>query len=123
MGLAWSMDFDRFTFGLYLRPAEAPALDDEQAAAIQDEHLAYLASLGRSGRLVAAGPFEDQDDPVLRGVMIFSTGVEEARSLLSEDPAVRAGELAFKLMSWLTPAGAVSFHAVGFPRSMKEATT
>ena len=60
---------------------------------------------------------------MLRGVMIFSTGVEEARSLLSEDPAVRAGELAFKLMSWLTPAGAVSFHAVGFPRSMKEATT
>ena len=117
------MDFDRFTFGLYLRPAEAPGLDEEQAAAIQDEHLAYLASLGRSGRLVAAGPLEDQDDPVLRGVMIFSTGVEEARSLLSEDPAVRAGVLAFKLMSWLTPAGVVSFHAVGFPRSMKEATS
>jgi uncharacterized protein YciI len=116
------MDFDRFTFGLFVRPEEAPSLDERQAAAIQDEHLAYLASLGRAGQLVAAGPLDDQDDVALRGVMIFSTGVDQARSLLSEDPAVRAGALTFKLMSWLTPAGAVSFHAVQFPGSVEEAT-
>ncbi len=117
------MDFDRFTFGLYVRPPEVPALDDELAAAIQDEHLGYLAGLGRAGQLLAAGPLDDQDDPTLRGVMIFSTGVAKARSLLSQDPAVRAGVLAFKLMSWLTPAGLVSFHAARFPESMEEATT
>ena len=55
--------------------------------------------------------------------MVFSTGVAEARSLLSQDPAVRAGALMFKLMSWVVPAGAVSFHAVKFPASMEEATT
>jgi hypothetical protein len=117
------MDFDRFTFGLYLRPTEMPALDEERAASIQDDHLAYLAGLGRAGQLLVAGPFEDQDDPTLRGVMIFSTGVGEARSLLLEDPAVRAGVLVFKLMSWLAPAGLVSFHAGRFPESMEEATT
>jgi uncharacterized protein YciI len=116
------MNFDRFTFGLYLRPAKTPALDDERAATIQDEHLAFLADLGRSGQLVAAGPFDDQDDPTLRGAMVFSTGVAEARSLLSQDPAVRAGVLSFELMSWLTPAGLVSFHAARFPESMEEAT-
>jgi uncharacterized protein YciI len=117
------MDFDSFTFGLYIRPTEAPTLDDEQAAAIQDEHLAYLASLGRTGQLVVAGPFEEQDDPTLRGAMVFPTSVAEARSLLAQDPAVRAGVLTFKLMSWRAPAGAVSFHAVEFPESMEEAMT
>ena len=117
------MDFDRFTFGLYLRPAETPALDDEQAATIQDGHLAFLARLWRSGQLVAAGPFDDQDDPSLRGAMVFSTGVAEARSLLSQDPAVRAGVLSFALMSWLTPTGLVSFHAARLPESTEEATT
>ncbi len=47
------MDFDRFTFGLYLRPTETAVLDDERAATIQDEHLAFLAGLGRSGQLGA----------------------------------------------------------------------
>ncbi len=116
------MNFDRFTFGLYLRPARTPALDDERAATIQNEHLAFLAGLGRSGQLVAAGPFDDQDNPTLRGAMVFSTGVAEARSF-SQDPAVRAGVLSFEFMSWLTPAGLVSFHAARFPESMEEATS
>jgi len=123
MALTCCMDFDRFTFGLYLRPAETPALDDEQAAMIQDEHLAFLARLGRSGQLVAAGPFEDQDDPTLRGAMVFSIDIAQARSLLSEDPAVRAGVLSFELMSWMNPAGLVSFHAARFPGSIQEATS
>ncbi len=55
--------------------------------------------------------------------MVFSTGVGEARSLLSQDPAVRAGVLSFALMSWLTPAGLVSFRAARFPESMEEATS
>ena len=122
-GLAWCMDFDRFTFGLYLRPAETPAWTRSGPPLIQDEHLAFLAGLGRSGQLLAAGPFDDQDDPTLRGAMVFSTGVGEARSLLSQDPAVRAGVLGFELMSWLTPAGLVSFRAARFPESMEEATS
>jgi hypothetical protein len=55
--------------------------------------------------------------------MVFPTSVAEARSLLAQDPAVRAGVLTFKLMSWRAPAGAVSFHAVEFPESMEEAMT
>ncbi|MGD0439806.1 MAG: YciI family protein [Acidimicrobiales bacterium] len=117
------MDFDRFTFGLYVRPSETPSLDDERRDTVQDEHLAFLADLGRAGHLVAAGPFDDHDDPSLRGAMVFATGVEKARSLLLEDPAVRAGVLDFKLMSWLVPAGLVSFHAGVLPGSMQEATS
>jgi len=118
-----SIDFDRFTFGLYVRRAEALPLGEEESSRLQDAHLAYLASLGREGHVLAAGPLDDQDDVALRGIVIFSTDLDQARLLMSSDPAVRADRLAFELMSWLTPAGTVSFHAARLPESTEEATS
>jgi hypothetical protein len=115
------MRFDRHTVALLVRPPDAPALPEEEAAAVQDAHLASQADLHEQGHLVAAGPLDGQDDQRLRGISILSVDPETARRLYSADPAVRAGRLAVQIMTWLVPAGSVQFDDVRLPRSMAEA--
>jgi uncharacterized protein len=115
------MRFDRHTVVLLVRPADAPELSDEEAAAVQDAHLASQADLHAQGHLVAAGPFDDQDDERLRGIAVMSVDVEQARRLYADDPAVRARRLAVEVMTWQVPAGSVRFESHHPPRSMAEA--
>jgi uncharacterized protein YciI len=107
---------------LILRP-DAPELDDEAAAALQDAHLAHLAELHEAGHLLAAGPLGsgDRDEP-FRGLSILNVGPEQARVLKEEDPAVRMGRFSVKVLPWMVPAGAISFSPTRFPRSVAEAT-
>ena len=84
------MKFDRHTLVLLVRPPNAPELTDEEAAELQDRHLAFRADLRDRGYLVGGGPLVDQDDDHLRGISIMSCDPETARRLSSEDPAVRA---------------------------------
>ena len=117
------MRFDHHTLVLLVRPPDAPELpDEEEAAALQDAHLAYQAGLYDKGHLVAVGPLGAQDDQRLRGVAVLTVDPETARQLYSADPAVRAGRLAVELMTWMVPAGSVRFERVQPPRSMAEAT-
>ena len=115
------MRFDRHTVVLLVRPPDAPELPEEEAAAVQDAHLASQADLHRQGYLVAAGPLDGQDDERLRGISIMSVDPETARRLYGADPAVRAGRLVVQVMTWLVPAGSVRFDDVRLPRSMAEA--
>lgn len=115
------MRFDRHTLVLLVRPPDAPELSDEEAATLQDAHLAAQAALRDQGHIVAVGPFTDQDDERLRGLSVLSVDPETARRLYSADPAVRAGRLAVQVMTWMVPEGNVSFGAVRAPRSMAEA--
>jgi uncharacterized protein YciI len=89
--------------------------------ALQDAHLASQADLRARGYLVAAGPFDDQDDERLRGISVMSVDPAQARRLYADDPAVRAGRLAVEVMTWLAPAESVRFESVRLPRSMAEA--
>jgi hypothetical protein len=52
------MRFDRHTVVLLVRPPDAPELPEEEAAAVQDAHLASQADLHRQGHLIAAGPLD-----------------------------------------------------------------
>jgi len=61
------MRFDQHTLVLLVTPADAPDLPDDEAAAVQDAHLASQADLYDKGLLLAAGPFDGQDDERLRG--------------------------------------------------------
>jgi hypothetical protein len=61
------MRFDRHTVILLVRPPNAPQLSEEEAAALQDAHLANQADLMDQGHLIAAGPLIEQDDERLRG--------------------------------------------------------
>ncbi len=56
------MQFDRHTLVLLVRRPDAPALTDEEAAELQDRHLAFRADLRDRGYLIGGGPLVDQDD-------------------------------------------------------------
>jgi uncharacterized protein len=112
------MEFDRFTVAiLQLRP-DAPELDEEAAAALQDAHMTYLSDLHDAGQLLAAGPLFDDE---LRGLSILNVDPEQALRLKQQDPAVRAGRFSVKVVPWLVPRGAIGFSPARFPRSMAEA--
>jgi uncharacterized protein YciI len=116
------MRFDQYTLVLLVRPPDAPELSEEDAAALQDAHLANQSRLSEQGHLIAAGPFMEQDDERLRGLSVLRVDPETARELYSTDPAVKAGRLAVEVMTWLVPSGNVRFEKVALPRSMAEAT-
>ena len=57
-GSSSRLEFDRYTIALLILRPDAPQLDEEAAAALQDAHLAHLADfLHEAGHLLAAGPF------------------------------------------------------------------
>ncbi|GID29440.1 hypothetical protein Abr02nite_44230 [Paractinoplanes brasiliensis] len=115
------MRFDQHTLVLLVRPPDAPQLSPEEADALQDAHLAFRADLRDRGYLIGGGPLVGQDDERLRGISVMTVDPETARELCSADPAVRAGRLAVQVMTWMVPAGNVTFHDVPAPRSMAEA--
>lgn len=63
----------------------------------------------KAGKLVVAGPFEDQPDPRLRGMCLYRTSLAEAKALAEQDPAVKAGRLEVEALSWWVLKGAISF--------------
>ena len=115
------MRFERFTISLLILRPDAPTLDDTRANALQDRHLAHLASLHESHQLLAAGPLDGPAERRLRGLSIFGTGPAETRLLAEQDPAVVAGRFAVEVMPWIVPAGVIAFPAGRLPRSVAEA--
>jgi uncharacterized protein YciI len=107
------MRFDEFAVAL-LVSGHTPNND-----ALQDAHLAHLASLHESGVLLAGGPLSDPAGR-LRGLSILSVPVDEARRLKEADDAVRAGVFSVQVMPWMIPAGALSFSRTFFPRSIRD---
>jgi uncharacterized protein len=114
------VQFDTFTVTLLVLRPDAPQLDESAAAALQDAHLAHLADLHEAGYLLAAGPLLGPPDREFRGLSILNVDPERARQLKEEDPAVRAGRFAVKVMPWIVPGGAMSFSPTRFPRSIAD---
>ena len=103
------MELESYAFVLLRRPADAPDLPEDELDRIQQQHLAHLAAMAAEGKLLAAGPFSDQEDESLRGLCFYATSVEEARELAGRDPAVQAGRLAADVMTWSTKKGTIAF--------------
>lgn len=73
--------------------------DSVAAAEIQKAHMANIKRMADEGKLVTAGPFED--DGELRGIYIFNVPtLDEAKALTETDPAVKAGRLIMELHPW-----------------------
>jgi uncharacterized protein YciI len=74
--------------------------------AIQQGHMANMDRLAAMGKLVVAGPFDDDGD--WRGIFIFDCNTEaEVKELLATDPAIGAGRLAYEIHPWWTQQGTV----------------
>jgi len=116
-GSSSRLEFDRYTIALLILQPDAPQLDEEAAAALQDAHLAHLADLHEAGHLLAAGPLSDEK---FRGLSILNVDPERARELKEKDPAVEIGRFSVKVIPWMLPAGAISFSRTRFPRSVAD---
>jgi uncharacterized protein YciI len=112
-----SVQIERFSVALLILRPDAPVLDEEAAARLQDAHMAHLADLHEAGYLLAAGPLLDEK---FRGLSILNVEADRARALKEQDPAVLAGRFSVKVIPWLVPEGALSFSRAQFPRSMSE---
>jgi uncharacterized protein len=116
-GSSSRLEFDRYTIALLILRPDAPQLDEEAAAALQDAHLSHLADLHEAGHLLAAGPLSDEK---FRGLSILNVDPERARELKEKDPAVEIGRFSVKVIPWMLPAGAISFSRTRFPRSVAD---
>ena len=106
-------EFESFPLVFLRAGPKADALSEEEVSRIQMQHLAHLKRLTDEGKIAVAGPFSDQADPSLRGMVIYRVAtVEEARALAEADPAVKAGRLTVDVVTWWTAKGAVRFREV-----------
>jgi len=84
--------------------------DPEAAQEIQAGHMAHIASMAESGKLVLAGPFLDGGD--IRGIFVFDATMEEAEALTAADPAVQSGRLVMELHSWYGSAALMQVNEI-----------
>ena len=99
------MEMDRFSLVLLCRPSNAPELPEAELDTLQERHVTFMTQMRERGVMVASGPFDDQPDPSWRGMCLYRTNIHETRRLAAEDPAVKAGRLAFDVITWCVPAG------------------
>jgi uncharacterized protein len=102
---------DEYTLVLLYRGFNPPHLDDAASVRLQRQHLGHLEAMKRRGALLLSGPFSNQPDESLRGLCIYRVGLDQARALAEEDPAVRRGRLRIVAFNWYTRKGALHVEA------------
>jgi uncharacterized protein len=103
-------NMEKYYVVLLERAPSAPKLDEAALEALQKKHLAHLRAMFEAGKMVIAGPFDEQQDPTLRGMCLYrvATGAE-ARKLAEQDPMVLAGRLRVEVLAWWVEKGFMSF--------------
>ena len=97
-------DMTTYYFGILVKGPTWSADETPERAKIQEGHMAHLDAMWKAGKLVLAGPLDDAGD--WRGVLIYRTkSLEEAQSLASDDPAVKAGRLKVTMYPWWVQRG------------------
>jgi uncharacterized protein len=104
-------EVDEYTLVLLYRGFNPPDLDGDASEQLQRQHLGHLEAMKRRGALLLSGPFSNQPDESLRGLCIYRVGLDVARALAEEDPAVRRGRLRIVAFNWYTRKGALHVEA------------
>jgi len=87
---------------------KGPNRDQNEALAelIQKKHIANIERLAKSGKMLVAGPFED--DGELRGIFILDCADSaEAEGLVRTDTAIITGRLTYEIKAWWTAKNCV----------------
>lgn len=91
---------------IYLSGKKAHEHTKQELNKIQEGHLANINKYAALGKINIAGPFGD--DTEKRGILIFDVAtIEEAKKILDEDPAVKAGRLTYEIHPWWGAKGSV----------------
>lgn len=89
----------KYIVAFLYRGDRAGEYSKEEAAKLQQGHLANITLLAQEGKMVLAGPFFGNEE--LRGLFFFDVeSLEEAEHLTAKDPAVKAGVLKMELKEW-----------------------
>ena len=93
-------------FMCFLKSGPERGQSEEEAAKLQEKHMAHLSKMHIDGHACIAGPFGS--DGEIRGIVIYKTStLEMADSLARLDPAVKAGRLTVEVHPWWAMKGAI----------------
>ncbi len=97
-------------FIAFLKEGSKRDQPEEEAKEIQAAHMAHLGKLADEKRICMVGPFGEDADSDIQGIIIFSVpDKEEAIRLAAEDPAVKAGRLIIEVQPWWAAMGSELF--------------
>ena len=102
-----NMDLKQYYFVMLTRGAERKKVTDTAIInRLQAGHMANIKRLYEEGKILVAGPFDD--DGNWRGIFIFDCDTqEETEKLLATDPMIKAGWLAYEIHPWWTQMNAI----------------
>ncbi len=79
----------------------------EEAAKIQEGHMAHLTKMHQEGILLMAGPFMDDED--IKGILVMLADEEsQIKDMVEQDPAIKSGRLIAEYHRWYTKSGTVT---------------
>tara|TARA_R110000868_G_scaffold306734_4_gene568178 strand:- start:49053 stop:49475 length:423 start_codon:yes stop_codon:yes gene_type:complete len=91
-------------FIVFLKSGPNRSQSEEQAASLQEKHLAYLGSLYEKGIINLNGPTDGKTN--IRGFSVYNVPtIEKAIELASADPMVKAGRLVVDVHPWWLAKG------------------
>ncbi|WP_276381550.1 YciI family protein [Flavobacterium sp. H4147] len=106
--LAKSLHADEYGMKKYvfclLKSGTNTTASKEETQKLFEGHMANINKLAKEGKLVVAGPFM-KNDRNYRGIYIFNVEtIDEAKSLVATDPAIKANLLEAELTPWYSSA-------------------
>ena len=91
-------------FIVFLKSGPNRSQSKEEAASLQEQHLAYLGGLYQQGIINLNGPTDGKTE--IRGFSVYNVAtIEQAIEFASNDPMVKAGRLAIEAHPWWLAKG------------------
>lgn len=89
---------------VFLKAGDAKPAEGVDVRQMQMDHLAGLFQMEKDGKISIFGPVNN--DPVLRGIIIFNTTDKEAiKRQLSVDPFIKSGLMKYEMLDWFSIPG------------------